>query len=143
MNQIVRLRIRQIIVLSIIMWLMVGCATFKQNTYNILYTSGVAYDTAMSVAGDLYKQGVIKDVQKDDIIKYGNAFYSAYHAAVDAFEVWNKTDSAADKDKMITALNAILPKLMDLKNYLNRLNIDKFDSVLDRLDQLNQLIKGM
>ena len=116
-----------------------SCATFKQNTYTTLYSAGVTYDTAMSVAGDLYKQGKVTDAQKAEIIKYANPFYSAYHGAVDAFEVWNKVQTVESKDKMVTAMLEMMKKAASLKDYLARLNVKGFDGVLDKLTELINL----
>lgn len=130
----------QVLVAVVLFAAIVSCATFKQNAYSTLYTAGVAYDTALTVAGDLYKQGKVTEAQKVEIIKYANPFYASYHAAVDAFEVWNKTQTTTDQSKLVTALKEILPKLTNLKDYLTRLNVKGFEGVLDKLTELSDLI---
>lgn len=143
MRRVRNMNVVRVFVLAVALAFIVSCATFRQNTYNTLYTAGVAYDTAMSVAGDVYKLGKITETQKAEITKYADPFYSAYHASVDAFEAWNKVQTVENKDKMIIAFNTMLAKAASLKDYLNRLNVRAFDAVLDKLAELSELVKTM
>jgi hypothetical protein len=45
-------------------------------------------------------------------------YYVAYQGAVDAFEVYMKTNSAADKDKLAVALTEATAKLSNLLAYI-------------------------
>ncbi len=99
----------------------VGCATFKSNTYKSLYSVGTAYNVAMKSVADLKAQGKITDAQLAEVMKIANAYYVAYQSSVDAFEVYNKTDSAADKDKLAVALADVAGKLSKIVEYVNRL----------------------
>jgi regulator of RNase E activity RraB len=98
-----------------------GCATFKSNTYKTLYSTGTIYDVAMKSAADLKAQGKITDAQVAEVMKIANAYYVAYQASVDAFETYIRTDSAADKDKLAVALADVAGKLSKIIDYVNRL----------------------
>jgi hypothetical protein len=69
----------------------------------------------------LESEGFINQEQRELINQYANYFYVAYHSAVDAFEVYNKTKSSADKDKLIVALTEMSLKWNKLADYVNRI----------------------
>ena len=113
---------RKLIVPILLLSLMViACAGFEKNTYRTLSATGGAYTMAMSTVSTLQKQGIISDRQRNEINTFANVFYVAYHASVDAFEVWKKTNSAADKQKVEVALSSSLSKWRDFADYINRI----------------------
>ena len=107
--------------LFLVLVLVVGCATFKQNTYKTFYALGTTYDVAMKSVNDLKNMGKISDAQLSEIMKLANVYYVAYHAGVDAFETYNITGSASDQDKLKVALADIAIKLAKVVDYVNRL----------------------
>jgi hypothetical protein len=98
-----------------------ACASFESNTYKTLYTLGVTYDTALKSANDLYKQQKLNPDQVDKIIGYANAYYVAYQEAVVAFDIYRKTQLAADKEKLITALTIASGKYGEIISYIEKL----------------------
>jgi len=114
-------RARFVLPLFLVLLMVMACATFKMNTYKSLYSSGVAYDTAMQIVADLDGQGKITPEQKAEIVKMANVYYVAYHAAVDAFETYIKTDAVEDKDKLAEALADVAGKLGKIVDYVSRL----------------------
>jgi predicted dinucleotide-binding enzyme len=75
----------------------------------------------MKSVADLKAQGKITDAQLAEIMTIANAYYVAYQASVDAFETYQKTDLAADKDKLAVALADVAGKLSKVIDYVNRL----------------------
>jgi hypothetical protein len=100
---------------------LVSCATFESNTYKTMYALGLGYDTAMKSANELYKQGKLSQEQVFKIIDLANLYYAAYQEACVAFEIYNKTKSAADKDKLITLLKVALEKHVEIIAFTDRL----------------------
>jgi len=101
-------KIKLVSILIIGMFLMAACAgTFAQNAYRSIYISGKTYDTSMKVVSDLQKQGIIDQIQRDQINKVGTIFYNAYQAAVDALGVYVNTSTSTNEQKVIAALNAL------------------------------------
>jgi hypothetical protein len=98
-----------------------GSRTFIQNTYATMYIAGTTYDTAMKTISALQAQGKITQAQRDEVNKYANQFYVAYHSAVDAFATYQKTSSAADQDKLNVALAGIVSTWATLAANVNRL----------------------
>jgi len=61
-----------------------------ENSYKTLATAGVTYDQTMRAVADAYKQGLINESQKAEIMEIAQKFHRAYHAAVDALEEYKK-----------------------------------------------------
>ena len=114
-------RTRMVLPLLLVMAALIACATFTQNTYKTLYSVGTAYDVAMKSVRDLKDMGKVTPEQEVEILKIANVYYSAYHAGVDAFETYQITGAAEDKDKLAVALADIASKLTKLVDYINRI----------------------
>ena len=113
---------RNYIVLCIILSciLTFGCAhqpqTPEQIGYKTLSTAAEVYETTMSAMGDLYKQGKLSESDKDKVIDVAKIYWSTYHSATLAMDVWMRTKNADDKivlDKAITELTAAIPKFQE------------------------------
>lgn len=109
------------VLVMLLMAMLCSCAGFEKNTYRSLSATGGAYTMAMSTVSTLQKQGVISTDQRKEINGLAEIFYVSYHASVDAFEIWKKTQSVADKDKVNVALTSTLSKWRDFANYINRI----------------------
>jgi len=94
-----------------------ACASFEQNTYRTMYTLGVSYDTALKSANQLYVDQRLNLDQVQKIIELANVYYVAYQEAVVAFEIYNKTKMATDKDKLITTLRVASEKHAEIISY--------------------------
>ena len=98
-----------------------GCASFESNTYKTMFTLGTAYDAAMKSAAELYNQEKISYEQAVKIIELGNLYYVAYQEACIAFEIYKKTQSSADKEKLITALAEVSKRYGEIISYIEQL----------------------
>lgn len=100
---------------------MTACASFDSNTYKTMYTLGTTYDAAMKSANELYKQGKLSGEDAQKIMIYANAYYVSYQEAVVAFEVYRKTKSEADKNKLAVILGSLAGKHAEIIGYIERL----------------------
>ena len=100
--------------------LLCSCATFEKNTYRTMYIAGTSYDTGMKIVSKLYAEGNLCEWQRQDINKYGNIFYASYQLAVEAFEVWKKTQTQAAKDVLISKLASVFLNWTTYADYINR-----------------------
>ena len=98
---------------------LISCATFTDTTYKTLYTAGTSYDVAMKSVAALQAQGKITVEQRAEINKYATMYYVAYRGAVDAFEIYMKTNLATDQNKLTVALTEATGKLANLLAYIN------------------------
>ncbi len=100
---------------------LIGCAGFEQNTYKSLYIAGTTYDAAMKSVSSLQKQGIVSDVQRAEINKYGNYYYVSYQVAVDAFALYKKTETQDAKGKVVSAISELFLKWPTFAEYINRI----------------------
>ena len=114
---------KKYVFLMIVALLLAGCAKpdFTTDAYRLLNISKETYDSSLTVAGDLYRQEIIGESQKETVIKYGN-FYKATHnqsvAALLEYELY-ETDDA--KRKYIDTLADLLARLSFLTDYISSL----------------------
>lgn len=102
-----------------------GCASFTANSYKALSTAGATYDATMKSIADLHRQGQVSDTVKNEAIVAGDKFWSAYHEAVTALEIYQATEASADpnaeaaaKSKLLKALDELQSKLDQIQAYL-------------------------
>ena len=106
--------------------------TFKETAYKTLSAAATSYEQTMLALGDYYKQGKISEETKDKIIEAANVYWSAYHSAVLAFEVYersitmegeqNKVKAKQQLDAALNDLNKALLNFLEMSNdYLSRL----------------------
>lgn len=87
-----RLLLRLAIVITIMF--SAGCAREQtdtelvEHTYQFLNVSSVVYDTAMKVAADAHKRGLIDDRQWDSVKSAGTVYYDSYQAVVSALGIY-------------------------------------------------------
>lgn len=100
-----------------------GCDTdskdFVPNAYKSLSAAGTAYDGIMKAAAIAYQHGQLTEAQKDQIVKYGDAFQGAYNIAVAALAeyVALSQSNSSDGDKAVQALSDVAAQLATLQNY--------------------------
>ena len=85
-----------------------ACEDFKATAYKTLFIAGQSYDTGMKTVADLQKAGSITPEQRVVINKVAGKFYTTYQSAVSALAIYSKTNSAVDKDKLITLVSAVV-----------------------------------
>lgn len=96
---------------------LVSCANFAKNSFRTLSVSKATYDTVLTAAGDLYREGKLTDEQKQEFIDVGEIYRDAHQTAADAMIAYMTTDSAEDKDKAEVALlkfQEVMSKLLAL-----------------------------
>ncbi|MFV0420601.1 hypothetical protein [Oleidesulfovibrio sp.] len=112
-------------VLALLM-LLTGCnGDPATDTYKTLRIAGVTYDATMQAAGDAYRSGHLTDEQKDTLIKYGTAFYGAWHTAREALEVYveTKNPDAAMRDRLLSLGTAALTKWTTFRDYARDMGV--------------------
>lgn len=104
--------------------LVTGCDEVK-STYNTLAVSGVTYDATMKAAADAHASGQLSDDQKATLIKYGTAFYGAWHTAREALRIYKATDKpdAASRERLIALGTAALAEWTTFKNYARDMGV--------------------
>lgn len=100
-----------------------GCATFEKNAYTSLSAARTTYTQSMLAIQDLQRQGKLTQADAKKIYPVAAAYYNAYLSSVAAFEVYRKTKSTADQDKLITALTEASLKLAALIPLLAPFNV--------------------
>lgn len=98
---------RFLMIVSLVCMIMGGCK-ITDTAYKALYTTAKAYDAGMKTVAELQKQGQITDEQRTEIDKYATKYYASYQAASVALSVYNKTKTAADKDKLTVAVTELI-----------------------------------
>jgi hypothetical protein len=97
-----------------------GCAKpeFTTDAYRMLNVSKESYDASLNLAGDLYRQEVIGEEEKEKAIKYGNLYMTTHNQAVAALleSALYETDYA--KRKYIDMLASLLARLSFLVDYV-------------------------
>jgi hypothetical protein len=90
-------------------------------SYKTLYIASQAYDTGMKSVAALQAQGKITLEQRAVINQYASPVYGAIQTADMALSTYNKTQMAADKDKLLTAITDITKKWPVLVNNVDRI----------------------
>ena len=94
--------------LSISMLLIVlltfSCAATSQNTYKVLSVSFQTYDTVLTAVGNLYKQGLISETQKEKVITAGKIYKESHNVAVAAFLQFTTSGTINDEEAYLRAI---------------------------------------
>ncbi len=106
-----KLRISMAMILVLIVLVACAANSFKTITYKTLASSKASYEQAMLAAQDLQKQGKLSQKDADMIGDIGNIFYTAYLAALAAYNGYLADPSATNQQKVTSALSATQTKL--------------------------------
>ena len=90
---------------------------FVKVSYRTLSVAGITYDTAMKVAADAYKQNIIPETTKEQIIKYGNVYYQSYETARQGLEIYYKalvSNETIDKTQIVSDFAKMVQDLKQL-----------------------------
>lgn len=73
-----------------------GCDKFEKSAYRSIKTMAQTYDTSFTILGDLYREGVITDDEKDQAIDAGDKFRASLNVVIDALTIYKiaKTDES-------------------------------------------------
>lgn len=99
-----RRKISQIATLSLVLFYLVGCASFVKTSYVTLNESKDLYAIAMTSVANLQTQNLITAQQRDNINRYAKIYKESHNIAVTALSIYKQTGLAGDKDKVITAI---------------------------------------
>lgn len=111
-------RVRLFLVMVILMSLM-ACAGVIKDSYVSLTISKSAYDKAMLSVADLQMKGMITDAKRAEINKAAKIYKESHNVAVDALEVYARTNLAVDKEKLVTALSLVTSKWAQMADLIN------------------------
>lgn len=101
---------------------------FTKITYRTIHTMGTMYDVLMRTAGELYKEKLITEEQKAQLIDLGYIYYGSYQGLVTAFETYEKSKN--DEDKISITLMVIE-------------TVKKYNKVLEYYNDVTKGIKGV
>lgn len=107
----------------VILFILAACetATIQTRTYKTLSISQTTYDTLLSAAGDLYKQGKIDEVQKEEIVQIGKIYKQFHNAAVGALLKFNESGKLEDQESYLYNLSMASNTLAQLITYVRPL----------------------
>lgn len=114
------------LIVFILAFALVSCATFNKNSFQALGTMAVTYDTAMKSAADLYNRGLISEEGKQEVIDYAKSYQIAHNSAIDAFQEYlsaSPEQQADKKQQFVTAAKAALSAYSELLNLLTKKGI--------------------
>ena len=94
-----RLTIIGVVLLAFIL----GCATFTRDAYRVLSVSYQTYDSTFSALGDLDRQDMLTESQRDKAIEYGRLYKAAHNEAVAALLVYESDPSPEAKQRYLNA----------------------------------------
>jgi hypothetical protein len=112
-------KLKVLFAISICLLFLASCASFVKNTYVTLNESKDLYTVAMTSVASLQAQKLITQAQRDEINKVAKIYKEAHNTAVDALATYKKTESAADKDKVIVALGEAAAKWAQVARLIN------------------------
>ena len=101
---------------------------FVKITYRTIHTMGTMYNVLMGTAGNLYKEKVLTEEQKNKMIDLGYIYYGSYQALATAFEAYQKSKS--DDEKISLTLLVIE-------------TVKKYNSVLEYYNDVTKGVKGV
>jgi hypothetical protein len=104
-------------VLAIAVLIAVACAsTPLAKAGQAILDANTLYSEAMTLAGDLDRQGLVSDEQRQKILDAGHL---AFGALTSAKEIYVATTSAADEDRVVAASLAALKAAVELKEIVS------------------------
>jgi len=96
-------------ILSICLMMVVGCnSKFVPVTYKSMLVMETTYDTALTICGDLYKQGIIEESQKEKIIQGARVFQETYDLLGVALLNYERAKDKDNLEKVMLAMGECL-----------------------------------
>lgn len=102
-------KINNVLIMLIMLVFISGCISSSggngliDNTYKILQSTQIAYDNAMKMTAELYKQGKISEANKNKIVSAAKDFVASYKLLAKALEMY--ADGGADQMTVDQAVN--------------------------------------
>ena len=101
-----------------------GCATLQQRqatAYKILATTASIYDTSMKSLRVLYDQGLLTEEEKQMAIQAGLVFWTAWHEAEIAVEIWFATEDPAAENRALVLIDQLQKRFSEMMEILRPL----------------------
>ena len=100
--------------------MLLSCAnSFTKNAFDTLSISKETYNSTLSIAGDLYKQGLMSEEQKNEAIKLGNAYKLVHNEAVGALLNYKTSGYTEEsKESYLNLMKDVSARLANLLDYL-------------------------
>lgn len=105
-----------------------GSDEFTKITYRTIHTMGTMFNVLMGTAGNLHKEKILTDDQKNKMIDLGYIYYGAYQTLATAFEAYQKVQS--DDGKISITLMVIE-------------TVKKYNTVLEYYNDVTKGVKGV
>jgi len=115
---------RKAAVLVTLALLCVSCATLSQKheeAYKTLAVMAESYDTAMKIVASAYNRGLLSNEEREQITNAARVFWSAFHQARIAVEIWYATKDVNDGDRAIAVMNEAVKRYTELMVYVEPL----------------------
>lgn len=112
-------KIKSLVAVLMIPLFLLACATFVKNSYITADSTGVTYNTVMTVIGAATVQGKIIADQRTQINKYGLVFYNGYQVCLDGLIAYNDNPATNTQTAVTLAITAMLANWMDLASLIN------------------------
>ena len=114
---------KYVLFLFLIVVFLAGCSKpdFTTDSYKFLSVSKETYGSSLNLAGDLYKQEVIGEKEKQKTIQYGNLYMVTHNQAVAALLEYELYETDDSKRKFIDTLSDLLARLSFLTDYVANL----------------------
>lgn len=103
-----------VLLASVILIVVMSCVNARVNTYRTLSINKAIYENALGTVGDLYKDGLITDAKKTEILSLARKYKDAHNAAVRSFKEAVVSSQLSDKQDYLTKLSASAKILSDL-----------------------------
>lgn len=110
---------RKIKLLLLVMVVLLATAC-SGGMYKTLVLSQHTYDTTLTSMGELYKEGVITDAQKDEAIKLGRTYMTAHNDAVDVLVAYEEAGGQGSQEAIKAAVDKASAALADLIAFYRR-----------------------
>jgi len=106
------------ILLALVMLAVMSCVSARVNTYRTLSINKTIYENALGTVGELYKDGLITEAKKTEILSLAKKYKDAHNAAVESFKEVVISGQLSDDQDYLLKLSASAKILSDLISYI-------------------------
>jgi len=85
--------------------------SFERSAVNVLSNAATVYENAMPVIADLAKKGLLTEEERTAALQAGLIFWTAYHEAELALEVYHATRTSEAEARLQAALKAMAERM--------------------------------
>ena len=109
---------RKLVPIILVLFLVACAGNFVSNGYKTLSVSKEAYDSSLSILGDLYKKGQVGEDVKAKAIELGTLYKAAHNEAAGALLAYQSSGSQKDRDRYALAIKDASERLSRLLEYI-------------------------